>query len=260
MPKKIVSVLFFAMLVFTGITAVMAIAGYNANKNRITIDPAEVSLVQLETIKGNIPDDADVAIISTSLGEIRAQLYTEYAPVTVAKFKELAQSGYYDETFFYDVQPGLYCSGGSPYIDGSLEDNYDKESEKIEPELNKDLWPLRGSILSCGLTNNSFFSGKRTVYGGSRFMIAGSIEFTDELKTELLGEKENTKIEDAFIEYGGIPNASQQMTVFAQIYQGLDVAENIMSAQSDENTHQPYDEITINSIRICTYKESAETD
>ena len=90
-------------------------------------------------------------------------------------------------------------------------------------------------------------------------MVAGSIEFTDEIKTELLEGKENTHIEDAFIEYGGLPNASQQMTIFAQAYDGFDVLENIMKLESDEETFRPFDEFKIEEIKICTYKEAPKS-
>ncbi|MBE6841550.1 MAG: peptidylprolyl isomerase [Ruminococcus sp.] len=257
--KKFLKIAFYGMLVLTVITIMMTIVAAYDQKNTIRIDPDDVVLVQLDTIKGNIDPDAEVAVIKTSLGEIKAELYTEYAPKTVARFKELAESGYYNGTYVYEVQKDMFFSGGSPYSDGSLEDGYDEESEKIEQELHQNIWPFKGAFMSCGLTRNSFFTGEQIVYGGSRFMVAGSIEFTDEIKTELLEGKENTHIEDAFIEYGGLPNASQQMTIFAQAYDGFDVLENIMKLESDEETFRPFDEFKIEEIKICTYKEAPKS-
>lgn len=259
MKKKAVQYLFYAMVVFTVLSIIVTIVGFSEDKKKISIDPEKVTLIQLDTIKGNIDPDAEVAVIKTSLGEIKAELYTEHAPNTVARFKELAQSGYYNGSYIYEIQQDVYFSGGSPYSDGSLEDGYDEESEKISQELHQDLWPLKGSFMSCGLVKTSFFTGKQTIFGGSRFSVAGSIEFTDEIKEELLSGKENTKIEDAFIEYGGVPNASQQMTVFAQTYDGFDVLEEIMKLPSDEETYRPHEEFMIEEIMICTYKEAPKS-
>lgn len=258
MSKRIITGLFIAMLVFTAISITATIINSKKIKESKTIDPDKVTLVQLETLNGNIADDAEVAIITTGLGDIRAELYTQYAPKTVANFKALAEKGYYDGTYIYEIQNGIYLAGGSPYNDGTLYDGYDKKSESIEQEISKDLWPFKGSLMSCGLTKTSFWAGSRIIYGGSRFMAAGSIEFTDDIKNELLDGKENTKIEEAFIQYGGIPNASQQMTIFAQTYEGFDVLDELLSIKSDEETYRPSEEIEIQKVEICTYKESLE--
>lgn len=257
MTKKVITFLFVAMLVFTGISVVKTLSS-SGSKNKIKINPDEVSLIQLDTINGKIDDDAEVAIIKTSLGEIRAELYTEYAPKTTARFKELAESGYYEGTYVYEVQKDLFFSGGSLYNDGTLKEGYNKDDEHIDQETDKNLWPFKGSFMSCGLTKTSFLSGAKTIFGGSRFMVAGSIEFTDEIRKELIGDKTNTKIEDAFIEYGGLPNCSQQMTIFAQTYEGLEVIDKIMSMKSDEKTKKPLEDITIDKVEVCTYKESFE--
>lgn len=258
MSKRIVTGLFVAMLIFTVAFITATIVQTRKAKEDMVIDPEAVNLVQLDTINGNIADDAEVAIITTEFGEIRIELYPQYAPETVARFKELAQSGYYDGTFIYEVQKDIYFSGGSPYSDGTLEDGYDKKSEKIDQEISKDLWPFKGAFMSSGLSRSSFFSGDPIVYGGSRFIVAGSIDFNDEIKEQLYEGKENTKIEDAFVEYGGIPNASQQFTIFAQTYEGFDVLDQILSLEADEDTRKPLGEPEIISIKVLSYKESLE--
>jgi len=258
MAKRVVTGLFIAMVVFTAIMIVMTFVNSKRLKQKHTINPDEVNLVQLETLKGNIPDDALVAIITTELGEIRAQLYPEYAPEAVANFRKLSDSGYYDGTFVYEIQKDVYLSGGCKYNVGSLPDGYNKDDECIEPEIDKDLWPFKGSFMSCGFARTSFWEGRQIIYSGSRYMIAGSIEFTDEIKSEMLEGKENTKIEDTFIEYGGVPNASQQMTIFAQTYEGFDVLDKLLSLEADEETLQPVSDVEIIKTEVCTYKESLE--
>ncbi|MDO5560688.1 MAG: peptidylprolyl isomerase [Oscillospiraceae bacterium] len=258
MTKKIFNFLLVAFLVFAAITAATFI--FNRDKDKTSaIDRDTVNLVQLDTISKKIADDAQVAVISTSYGEIRAELYTKYAPDTTARFIELAQQGYYDGTYVFQLEPDIYFAAGSPERDGSLADGYNKDDESIPQELSQDLWPFKGCFISCGLSKTSFFSGTHTVFGGSRFMVTDSIDFTDEIKTELYNGKEgNTAIEDAFVEYGGIPNYSQQMTIFAQTYDGMDVIDKITSQETQEDSSIPASDIIIDSVKICTYKESLD--
>ena len=51
------------------------------------------------------PSDGDfIAIFSTSLGEVRAVLYPDAAPMAVQNFVGLARSGYYDNTVIWRAQ------------------------------------------------------------------------------------------------------------------------------------------------------------
>ena len=265
MAKKIVKFLFVAGIVMSILLIFMYFAGKSASRNQTEINPETVNLIQLDTINMNIDDSADVAVITTDAGEIMAELYAQYAPKTVAKFKELADSGYYDGTYIYQIcksvdeesgkESKLYFSGGSPFNDGTLKEGYNKDDEKIDQEFNQDLWPFKGSFLSCGLSRSSFFTSTKITFGGSRFMVAGSVEFTDDMKKELLDGKDNTKIEDAFIEYGGIPNASQQMTIFAQTFYGFDTIDKILDMKSNEDNLRPFEDIKIQKVEVRRFSD-----
>ena len=56
----------------------------------------------------------EVARISTSKGEIVVRLYGEGAPIHVANFCELAESGFYDGLKFHRYVPGFVIQGGCP--------------------------------------------------------------------------------------------------------------------------------------------------
>lgn len=58
------------------------------------------------------PSDGDfIAIFSTSLGEVRAVLYPDAAPMAVQNFVSLARSGYYDNTVIW-ARPIRLCRAG----------------------------------------------------------------------------------------------------------------------------------------------------
>lgn len=240
MTKNNVMKFLFAMM--CTITIAVTLYSCSQAKESMNIDFDTIELVQL-----NEPDDDDtVAVIKTSLGEIKAVLYPEYAPNTVNNFIQLAQSGYYDNTYVFRTNENVYFAAGSPNQDGSLNDGYNKENENIANEYHQNLWPFKGAL--CAVSSSG--------YGGSRFLFVNSIEFTDEIKEGLLSSSENTLLADAFIEHGGVPNYAQQMTIFGQAYEGLDIVELISSKESDpDNENIPYEEIMIESVEISTYGE-----
>lgn len=51
-------------------------------------------------------------VLSTSLGEITVELFTDGAPVTVANFLEYVDDGHFDGTIFHRVIPGFMIQGG----------------------------------------------------------------------------------------------------------------------------------------------------
>jgi len=61
------------------------------------------------------PADAkEVAVIKTTEGTMVAEFWTDAAPKTIANFKKLAKSGFYDGTCFHRVIKGFMIQGGDP--------------------------------------------------------------------------------------------------------------------------------------------------
>ena len=191
-------------------------------------------------------------------------LYPDYSPNAVRNFTELAESGYYDNTYFYNSESGVYSSAGSKEKDGSFQ--HSNACERIERELNQDLWTFKGAVC-CPITDydrtfTEKFLGGGTYYCGSRLNFLNTIEFTDELKEELRASDTSEKLVEAFIEKGGVPNFSQQMTVIGQVYEGLDVVEKLASLESTDNGNYkiPDDDIMIISVKIGTYSPKEKQD
>ena len=78
----------------------------------------------------------------TSLGTIKLELNGRQAPITVAHFLKLVDSGFYDGTIFHRVIPGFMAQGGG-YTPGlKLKD----EPETIANESGNGMTNLRGTI------------------------------------------------------------------------------------------------------------------
>lgn len=230
------------------------------NDTYVTIDLDSMKLVQLEEPKENDP----IAIVETTLGEIRFVLYPEYSPNAVKNFTELAESGYYDNTYFYNSDSGVYSSAGSKQKDGSYTQG--NASERVERELSQDLWSFKGAVC-CATTDfdrsfTEMLVGGGTYYCGSRLNFLNTIEFTDELKEEMRSSATSEELTEAFIEKGGIPNFAQQMTVIGQVYEGLDVVEKLASLDStdDGNYKIPNEDIMIISVKIDVYSPNEKTE
>jgi peptidyl-prolyl cis-trans isomerase B (cyclophilin B) len=123
----------------------------------------------------------DVAVISTSEGEMVVEFWPEVAPNTVANFQKLAREGFYDGTAFHRIVKGFMIQGGDP-----LTKDPNKESiwgtggpgHKVKAEFNSR--PHERGVLSMAraqdpdsagsqfficLADASFLNGQYTAFG-----------------------------------------------------------------------------------------------
>lgn len=232
----------------------------DSNNTYITIDLDSMDLVQLEEPNENDP----IAIVETTLGEIRFVLYPDKSPNAVKNFTDLAESGYYDNTYFYHSDSGVYSSAGSKDKSGGFISG--NASERVERELSQDLWTFKGAVCSAQTElDRSFIQriiGGGTYYCGSRINFINTIDFTDELKEQFRASDTSEKLVEAFIEKGGVPNFAQQMTVIGQVYEGMNVVEKLASLETTENGYYkvPDDDIMIISVKIDSYNAEEKTE
>lgn len=255
--RKLVAFVLILAAIMLAVTVVMLYLTTQQEENNrtITVDPDTMELVQLEDVKEGDP----IAIVDTSLGEFRFVLYPEYSPAAVKNFIDHAESGFYDNTYVFNSESGVYSYAGSKINSGELTEENDEAGERIERELHQNLWPFKGAICSIPTYSERSFKEKMlgggTYYNGTRFAILNTIEFDDDMKQELLEYSESEELGQAFIDKGGIPNLAQQMTIIGQTYEGFDVVEKLASLESQNNGYYkiPVDDVMINSIVISEY-------
>lgn len=261
--KKVLSAMGIILLV----TAVLSFIAFYAivmfsQQGYHYIDPETLELIQLE----DIPDDSPTAIIETSLGEIRVVLYPDYAPNTVSQFITLAEKGWYDDTYIFEAKKDVYFAAGSGDSSGTLKTPpVFANQEEVPQELHQNLWPFRGALCALTTSTDTSFSKRlfksETYYTGSRFMLLNSVDFSDQEFVEQFREASGSEeLADAFIQLGGVPNFSQQITVFGQTYSGFDVIDQITSVQLAEEINpqgytSPVEEIKILSVQISSYSQ-----
>ena len=100
------------------------------------------------------PGATYTAVMETSAGEIRLELWPEQAPQTVGNFVGLAQQGFYDGLVFHRVIPDFMIQGGCPKGTGTGGPGY-----KFADEIN-DRKLMRGTLAMANAgpnTNGSQF-------------------------------------------------------------------------------------------------------
>jgi peptidyl-prolyl cis-trans isomerase B (cyclophilin B) len=101
---------FAAMKTFSLICAFSLIAGI-ALVSSCNAEPTNNPAVAQTA---NTNSTAEVAVITTTEGTMVIAFWPEVAPNTVANFKKLASSGFYDGTCFHRVIKGFMIQGGDP--------------------------------------------------------------------------------------------------------------------------------------------------
>jgi peptidyl-prolyl cis-trans isomerase B (cyclophilin B) len=168
------------------------------------------------------------AIMKTSKGTIRLNLFAEKAPMTVANFVNLAVRGYYDGLTFHRVIAEFMIQGGCPNGDGRGGPGYRFQDEIVQEYLHDRPGMLSMANAGPGTNGSQFFithvptpwlDGKHAVFGS----VAG-----EEDQNVVNQIQQNDKIESVGIEgdFAGLlekmkENVDQWNTVLDQNFKHL---------------------------------------
>lgn len=183
-----------------------------------------------------------IAEMNTNHGTIKILLLPEYAPKAVENFSRHSADGYYDGLIFHRVINDFMIQGGDPtgtgcggdsVFDGSFEDEFHPEAHN-----------LRGALCMAN-------SGPNT--NGSQFFIVQA----KNVPAQMLGQMKEMPdsfpedIVEAYAEMGGTPWLDYRHTVFGQVFEGMDVVDEIAAVKVGAND-KPVEQVTINGIEIKT--------
>jgi peptidyl-prolyl cis-trans isomerase B (cyclophilin B) len=177
--------------------------------------------------------DAEVAVIETAdFGTIVIELYPNVAPKFVARFKKLIADGFYNGTTFHRVDPSLgLIQGGDPLSKDNDPAN-DGTGDSNEPNLPAEFSDIpfeRGSV------------------GAARRGAAPAGNGQPALSEEQARDTANCQF---FITLNPQPDFDEDYTLFGRVIQGINNAEVIMRAPSEEETARPNERIAIKSITL----------
>ena len=152
-------------------------------------------------------------VIDTNVGEIKAELYPDVAPVTVKNFIDLIKKGFYNGLTFHRVIEGFMIQGGCPKGNGTGGPGYCIKGEFRANGVKNDLKHERG-VLSMARAMDPDSAG-------SQF----------------------------FIMHETSPHLDGQYAAFGKVTDGMNVVDKIAMVRTDFND-RPLEKVVINEMRV----------
>lgn len=183
----------------------------NTNNSAATIAPA--ATVDPEKLVNTVP----IEIEFTNGDVIKADLYPDIAPITVANFEKLVNEHFYDGLIFHRVINGFMIQGG-----GYTPDLTEKSADSI-----------KGEFSDNGFENN--LSHKRGVLSMARTQVKDSAS-----SQFFIVQKDSTYLDG-------------QYAAFGMVTEGMDVVDKIAAVQTGVHGNMqdvPVEPVVIQSITI----------
>lgn len=224
------------------------------------------------------PQSGDtIAIMETTMGTIKMRFFPEAAPKTVENFITHAQNGYYDNVTFHRVIPDFMIQGGDPLGNGTGGESI--WGKAFEDEFSDKLFNIRGSVSMANAgpnTNGSqFFINQAKNFSGweyfeklwpqfksmaEQYATMGQLKpFIDRFGMACPNmDKVNDEIKQLYTENGGNVNLDGGLndfgkghSVFAQVFEGMEVVDAIAAVERDDND-KPLTPVKIIRITVTT--------
>lgn len=223
-----------------------------------------------------------VAVMHTSMGDISMRFFPEAAPKTVENFIKHAKDGYYDGLTFHRVIEDFMIQGGDP--EGTGSGGTSIYGDKFEDEFSDKLFNLRGSVAMANSgydTNGSqFFINQKPAksFEGwdslesqwaeihqmlSQYIASGALQtFTQNINYIYCLDTDEVPddVKKLYTDNGGNPTLDGAFnaidrghTVFAQVYDGMDIVDKIAAVEVDGSS-KPAKDITIDKIEITAFE------
>ena len=154
-----------------------------------------------------------VTIKIKDMGDIKAELYPEIAPITVENFVKLAGSGFYNGLTFHRIIPGFMIQGGDPEGTGMGGPGYS----------------IKGEFVANGVPNSLIHT--RGVLSMARSMMPDSAG------------------SQFFIMHEDAPHLDGQYAAFGKVIEGIEVVDKVASVKTDYND-KPLEPVVIEIMSV----------
>jgi cyclophilin family peptidyl-prolyl cis-trans isomerase len=165
-----------------------------------------------------------MVVLSTSMGDIKIELYQDKAPVSVQNFLEYVKAGYYDGTIFHRVIPGFMVQGGG--LNADMRDKREGQKPPIKNESSNGLKNDTGTLAMA-----------RTSVPDS-----ATSQFFINVKDNAFLNKESAQDKVGY-------------AVFGKVVEGMDVVKKIEQVKTTtKGPHQnvPTDAVVIKSAKVVS--------
>ncbi len=182
-----------------------------------------------------------IAVMHTNMGDIKIKLFKNEVPRTVNNFVELAKKGYYNGIIFHRVIKDFMIQGGDPTGTGMGGESI--YGEKFEDEFDLKLHNVRGalSMANAGPDTN-----------GSQFFIVQANTVPDGMIEQMEALADRGFPAETVADYkalGGTPWLDFKHSVFGQVFEGMNVVDDIANVRVGAGDKPLYD-VVIEGIDI----------
>ncbi len=160
-------------------------------------------------------------------GTIVVELYPDVAPITVANFKKLVSSGFYDGLTFHRVISGFMIQGGDPAGNGTGGPGWTIKGEFSANGVKNDLKHTRG-VISMARQGNPYNDAPYRDTAGSQF----------------------------FIMHKDYPSLDGQYAAFGKVVTGLDVVDKIAAVKTGAND-KPVTPVIMEKVTLTASADGA---
>lgn len=192
-------------------------------------------------------DDAEIAIVTTSMGEIQIQFFPEHAPKAVENFVTHAKEGYYNGLKFHRVIKDFMIQGGDP--NGTGTGGQSIWGTAFEDEFTPALHNFRGALSMANAGENT---------NGSQFFIvqAGPANMSADLLAQMKSAPDlfGEAVAEKYAEIGGTPWLDYRHTVFGQVIKGMEVVDAIANVATTAGD-APKEDVIVENIEFKTFAE-----
>ena len=193
---------------------------YNAKSTEALISVNDVPAANLDAADAEYQHKEpvkgeEVATLHTNYGDISMKFFPEVAPKAVASFKALAKAGRYDDTIFHRVINNFMIQGGD-YTNFNGTGGESAFGEEFDLEVSDYLSNIEGAVAMAN-------RGPGT--NGSQFYI---------------NQVNNNYLDGNY-------------TVFGQVFDGMDVVNDIAEVKTGAND-KPVNDVILESVEIYEYE------
>ncbi len=184
-----------------------------------------------------------VAVMHTTMGDIKIKLFPEQAPKTVENFTTHAKNGYYNGIIFHRIIKDFMIQGGDPTGTGMGGESIWGRSFK--DEFSKDLHNLRGALCMANAGPNT---------NGSQFFIVQANTCPENMieQMEELSDMFPAECVEEYKALGGTPWLDYRHSVFGHVMEGMDTVDAMANVKTGAND-KPVEDISIIGIDIENY-------
>lgn len=165
-----------------------------------------------------------IAVLKTNKGDIKIRLFEEAAPLAVENFISLIENKYYDGIIFHRVIENFMIQGGDP--SGTGRGGESKWKKPFKDEFNLNFRNFRGALSMANAGPNT---------NGSQFFIVQGDKLSDDILSQMRDAGEDRgypdEIVDAYEKVGGAFWLDGKHTVFGQVFEGMDVVDDIAKSK-----------------------------